>query len=166
MFEKKLKDLLVLVEGNEQVIENAVAKFSYTYNIAKEMVDVYNYIVKTLEDCNVELPINIVKIDTASFGQDCKEIFEVISYRNGLLSVLIKNEISNASDQYAFENLDKFERSERKRISEKIKVLELPLPNKKFAKYWNKKSYVKSPLGSYVEKFICEYVKSVAEKMC
>jgi len=47
---------------------------------------------------------------------------------------------------------------------EKIKVLELPLPNKKFAKYWNKKSYVKSPLGSYVEKFICEYVKSVAEK--
>ena len=82
MFEKKLKDLLVLVEGNEQVIENAVAKFSYTYNIAKEMVDVYNYIVKTLEDCNVELPVNIVKIDTASFGQDCKEIFEIISYRN------------------------------------------------------------------------------------
>ncbi len=124
MLEKKLKDLLVLVEGNEQVIENAVAKFSYTYNIAKEMVDVYNYVVKTLEEHNVELPTNILKINMESLEKDCKEIFEVVSYRNGLLSILIKNEISNASDQYAFENLDKFERSERKRISEKIKVLE------------------------------------------
>ena len=78
MLEKKLKDLLVLVEGNEQVIENAVAKFSYTYNIAKEMVDVYNYVVKTLEEYNVELPTNILKIDMESLEKDCKEIFEIV----------------------------------------------------------------------------------------
>ena len=105
MLEKKLKDLLVLIDGNETLINNAISKFSYTYNIAKEMVSVYNYIVVALEEKNVCLPENLKKIELPESEQDCKKIYEVISYRHGLLSILVKNEISNISEGGAFENL-------------------------------------------------------------
>ena len=49
--------------------------------------------------------------------------------------------------------------------NKEIDVLKILLPDEKFIKIWNKTGYVKSKLGCYIEKMVCNFVKSNAEMM-
>lgn len=121
---KKLKELLVLIEGNKKAIENSVAKFSYTYNIAKEMVDVYKYVIDVLKENDIAFPNNLREIEISENEDDYKDVFEIVSYRSDVLVSIIKNELTIDRDEDVFDNLDKFEKDENRRIAGKIRILE------------------------------------------
>ena len=52
-----------------------------------------------------------------------------------------------------------------KNLDKNISLLELPMPEENFRGVWNTSKYANSKLGKYVEKLICEYVKTRAEEM-
>lgn len=46
-----------------------------------------------------------------------------------------------------------------------IKYLHLPLPTKDYIKYWNRKKFVKSDLGEFVEVTIANFIQLIIDKM-
>lgn len=124
MLKKELETLLVMVKANEEAVREAVEKFSYTYDIACDMVGVYNYIINSLEENVMMLPPNFKKIVIADYKNDLKKAYELVSYRSGFLALLIKEELKKCEEKDVFDDLEKFEKNQNKHVLEKISILD------------------------------------------
>lgn len=124
MVKKELETLLVMVKANEEAVRDAVEKFSYTYDIVCDMIEVYNYIINSLEENVVVIPPNFKKINISNYENEVKKAYEIICYRSGFLALVIKEEIKKIEEKDVFDDLEKFEKNQNKHILEKISLLE------------------------------------------
>lgn len=124
MIKKQLETLLVMVKANEEAVRDAVEKFSYTYDIVCDMIEVYNYVINSLEEDAIIIPPNFKKINISNYENELKKAYEVVCYRSGFLSLLIKEEIKKCDEKNVFEDLEKFEKNQNKHVLEKITLLE------------------------------------------
>lgn len=123
MLEKDLKNLLIVIKSNIEMVDELVAKFDYSYNIAKEIVCTYNYVVDSLEDGAIFMPPNLSKLEFKEGASEVKKTYEVVIYRMGMLALLIKSELKKFEQKDAFGDLGAYEEDSKARFTKKIEVL-------------------------------------------
>lgn len=125
MLEKDLKYLLTITRGNGEVIDDFISEGVFSFEIANEMISVYNYVVESFEKDNFVLPPNIKKVALESNEKDYVNVFQNLKYKNKLLAKILEIEINkNVNSDNIFDNLENYELNEKKHVREKISMLE------------------------------------------
>lgn len=123
MLEKDLKNLLIVIKSNIEMVDELATKFDYSENIAKEIVCTYNYVVDSLEEGAIFMPPNLSKLDFTEVVSEIKKTYEVVVYRMGMLALLIKGELKKLEQNDAFGDLDAYEEDSKLRFAKKIEML-------------------------------------------
>lgn len=124
MLEKKINHLLTISKGNEEIIDEMLSEKNISFEVASEIIEVYNYVVDTLNKEQILLPPN-VSVLSLDYNDDFVKVCSSIKFRNKLLIKIIEGELNNQKNgENIFDNLDNFELNEKKHVREKIDMLE------------------------------------------
>lgn len=124
MLEKKIKYLLTISKGNDEIIDEMLFEKNISFEVASEIIEVYNYVVDALNKEQILLPPN-VSVLSLGLSDDFVKVCSSVKYRNKLLIKIIEGELNNQNNgENIFDNLDNFELNEKKHVREKIDMLE------------------------------------------
>lgn len=124
MLEKKINHLLTISKGNDEIIDEMLSEKNISFEVASEIIEVYNYVVDALNKEQILLPPN-VSILSLDYNDDFVKVCSSIKFRNKLLIKIIEGELNNQKNgENIFDNLDNFELNEKKHVREKIDMLE------------------------------------------
>lgn len=124
MLEKKINHLLTISKGNDEIIDEMLSEKNISFEVASEIIEVYNYVVDALNKEQILLPPN-VSVLSLDYNDDFVKVCSSIKFRNKLLIKIIEGELNNQKNgENIFDNLDNFELNEKKHVREKIDMLE------------------------------------------
>lgn len=124
MLEKKINHLLTISKGNDEIIDEMLSEKNISFEVASEIIEVYNYVVDALNKEQILLPPN-VSVLSLDYNDDFVKVCSSVKFRNKLLIKIIEGELNNQKNgENIFDNLDNFELNEKKHVREKIDMLE------------------------------------------
>lgn len=124
MLEKKINHLLTISKGNDEIIDEMLSEKNISFEVASEIIEVYNYVVDVLNKEQILLPPN-VSVLSLGYNDDFVKVCSSVKFRNKLLIKIIEGELNNQKNgENIFDNLDNFELNEKKHVREKIDMLE------------------------------------------